>query len=1103
MKILLNKNNPLLGGVIVANYVKSAAKVDFEIKWGEETVVENFQCKTSNDVARAITKVALPSFYGTTAIETTEVDHWLTFALGPLSSKYDFFNAIQVLDKSLGPVTYLANKRLSIADFIVFASLYVNKQYQDLVSKKAVPVNLQRWYNFIQSQDVVKTTLNSLTPEQKAALNPVEKSSRQSLDRSASNTTASGRTREGKFIDLPGAEMGKVVVRFPPEASGYLHIGHAKAALLNEYYQKAFKGKLILRFDDTNPAKENAHFEKVISEDLEMLQIKPDEVTHSSFYFDLMLEYCTKLIKEGKAYVDDTEAEIMKQEREQKIESANRNNTVEKNLQIWEEMKKGSEIGQKYCVRAKIDMQSFNGCMRDPTIYRYKNEEHPRTGNTYKVYPTYDFACPIVDAIEGVTHTLRTMEYHDRDPQFYWFIEALDLRKPHIWEYSRLSMTNTVLSKRKLTWFVNEGLVDGWDDPRMPTVRGVLRRGMTVEGLKEFIIAQGSSRSVVFMEWDKIWAFNKKVIDPVAPRYTAVNFNDPIPVLVKGVKEECLSAPQHPKNSEIGNKDVWVGPKVLIDREDGESLKEGENTTFINWGNLLIKKINRQNGKITSIEADPNLENKDYKKTLKITWLADTERAKFIPTYCVYFDHIISKPLLGKDEDFKQFIGHETRKEIQMLGDPELRKLKKGDIIQLQRKGFFKVDVAYEPASPFTCREQPVVLFYIPDGHTKESPFGNVSQAAPASKEKAAPQPKKAPLPLSSATNLNSQIAKQGDLVRNLKAQKAAKSEIENAVKDLLALKAQYKQVTGEDWKPGSTPIAVTNGPSINAEQLSAKVQGQADKVRKLKGEKADKPTVDAAVKQLLALKAEYKQAVGKDWVAGSTPTVAAPTPEASPCACTDVNAILQNIAQQGEKVRDLKSKKADKAAVDAEVKVLLALKADYKTATGQDWKPGAAASTPVTTEAVSPPSSPAGGNISVDQNTLLAQIAAQGDKVRDLKTAKAAKSAIDAEVKILLALKADFKATTGTDWKPGMKPENTPPPAESAATPSAAKKGAGDNIKEALTAKVNDQGHIVRELKAKKASKDEIDAAVKTLLDLIAELPRAFQLVFVISKRK
>lgn len=325
-------------------------------------------------------------------------------------------------------------------------------------------------------------------------------------------------------------------------------------------------------------------------------------------------------------------------------------------------MLKASPIGTKCCVRAKIDMKSNNGCLRDPTIYRCKNEPHPRTGTKYKVYPTYDFACPIVDAVENVTHTLRTMEYHDRDDQFYWFINTLSLRRPYIWEYARLNMTNTVLSKRKLTWFVEEGLVDGWDDPRFPTVRGVLRRGMTVEGLKQFIIAQGSSKSVVFMEWDKIWAINKKIIDPIAPRYTALEDTNRIVVNVAGItKNESISVQSHPKDPAIGNKVVWLGPKILIDLVDAEALKEGENATFINWGNLMIKKINKKDGKITSVDASLNLEDKDFKKTLKLTWLCDMEPEAFTPTYCVYFEHIISKAVLGREEDFKQYIGHQTR----------------------------------------------------------------------------------------------------------------------------------------------------------------------------------------------------------------------------------------------------------------------------------------------------------------------------------------------------------------------------------------------------------------------------------------------------------
>lgn len=312
------------------------------------------------------------------------------------------------------------------------------------------------------------------------------------------------------------------------------------------------------------------------------------------------------------------------------------------------------------------------------------------------------------------------MEYHDRDDQFYWFIDALKLRKPYIWEYSRLNMTNTVLSKRKLTWFVEQGLVDGWDDPRFPTVRGILRRGMTVEGLKEFIIAQGSSKSVVFMEWDKIWAFNKKVIDPIAPRYTAIDKRNVV-VCVKGAKRESIQVPVHPKNTEIGMKTVWLGPRVLIDYTDAETLKEGENATFINWGNLMIEKIHKKDGTITGIDASLNLENKDFKKTTKLTWLSEMEdSSEYPPTFCVYFDHIINKAVLGRDEDFKQYIGHQTKLEIEVIGDPELKKCKHGDIIQIQRKGFFKVDNAYAPASPYTGVVSPVVLYEIPDGSAKE-----------------------------------------------------------------------------------------------------------------------------------------------------------------------------------------------------------------------------------------------------------------------------------------------------------------------------------------------------------------------------------------------
>ncbi|KAH8264319.1 hypothetical protein KR038_006393 [Drosophila bunnanda] len=1078
IKLKANLNNPPISGLATAHLINGTVPV--EIVWSKEETSLQFPdgrllvCHSNNDVLRALARSA-PDYklYGETAIERTQIDHWLSFSL---TCEDDISWALSFLDKSIAPVTYLVANKLTIADFALFNEMH--SRYEFLASK-GIPQHVQRWYDLITAQPLIQKVLQSL-PEGAR----VKRSPQASKEQTPAKTGE--RKQEGKFVELPGAEMGKVVVRFPPEASGYLHIGHAKAALLNQYYALAFQGTLIMRFDDTNPAKETVEFENVILGDLEQLQIKPDLFTHTSNYFDLMLDYCVQLIKESKAYVDDTPPEQMKLEREQRVESANRSNSVEKNLSLWQEMLKGSESGQKCCVRAKIDMSSPNGCMRDPTIYRCKNEPHPRTGTKYKVYPTYDFACPIVDAIENVTHTLRTMEYHDRDDQFYWFIDALKLRKPYIWEYSRLNMTNTVLSKRKLTWFVESGLVDGWDDPRFPTVRGIIRRGMTVEVLKEFIIAQGSSKSVVFMNWDKIWAFNKKVIDPIAPRYTALEKERRVIVNVAGAKVEKIQVSVHPKDESLGKKTVLLGPRIYIDYVDAEALKEGENATFINWGNILIKKVNKDaSGNITSVDASLNLDNKDFKKTLKLTWLAvEDDASAYPPTFCVYFDNIISKAVLGKDEDFKQYIGHKTRDEVAMLGDPELKKCKKGDIIQLQRRGFFKVDNAYAPPSPYSNVASPIILFSIPDGHTKDVPTSGLKINAPAD----AKTTKKASSPAKfndKASELDKQIGKQGDVVRDLKSKKAAKDQVDAEVKKLLALKADYKAATGKDWKPGQTPAAApANAPtasSNDAASVNASIVKQGDLVRDLKGKKAAKPEIDAAVKTLLELKAQYKSLTGQDWKPGTVPP-AAPT---ATTANDSVAQILSQITAQGDKVRELKAAKADKATVDAAVKTLLGLKADYKTATGSDWKPGTTAPAPAAAAAAAPPKvkqeknadpAPAGA-----VNTLLDKIAQQGDKIRQLKSAKSEKSLVEAEVKLLLALKTDYKSLTGQEWKPG-----TVAPAPVAIVDLTG--GDSSSDVSGVLGKIQAQGDKIRQLKSAKAAKNVIEPEVKTLLALKAE---------------
>uniref|UniRef100_A0A1I7VP94 glutamate--tRNA ligase n=1 Tax=Loa loa TaxID=7209 RepID=A0A1I7VP94_LOALO len=553
----ISRRNPAYGALLALS--ASGFSVEKSVVFTDEMLNEMMldERKYTNDasIARFIVRSSdkAGDLFGRDVIEQAEVDCWVTMVERYLQHGI-LGDLMKSAEEKLKTSLYLCLNRLTLADIMLWTIIAADAKTQQQKPFSALFENILHDPLFADAHNAVGK-FQTGTPEKSG--NRIMKSKITTAVKGQNEAKKSGEGKkakdqvkdEGKFIELPGAEKGKVVVRFPPEASGYLHIGHAKAALLNQYYQQAFEGKLIMRFDDTNPAKENAHFEQVILEDLKMLEVKPDRWTHTSDYFDLILEMCDRLLQEGKAYVDDTDAELMRKEREERKESRCRNNTPEQNLALWGEMKKATEKGQKCCVRIKIDMQSNNGAMRDPTIYRCRAETHVRTGNKYKVYPTYDFACPIVDSVEGVTHALRTTEYTDRDEQYYFICDVLGLRKPYIWSYARLNMTNTVMSKRKLTWLVDEHHVEGWDDPRLPTVRGVMRRGLTVEGLKQFIVAQGGSRAIVMMEWDKIWSFNKKVIDPVAPRYTALACAENLVqvTVMDDMAEESRKVSLHPK----------------------------------------------------------------------------------------------------------------------------------------------------------------------------------------------------------------------------------------------------------------------------------------------------------------------------------------------------------------------------------------------------------------------------------------------------------------------------------------------------------------------------------------------------------------------------
>uniref|UniRef100_A0A7S0WYI8 glutamate--tRNA ligase n=1 Tax=Chlamydomonas leiostraca TaxID=1034604 RepID=A0A7S0WYI8_9CHLO len=670
-------------------------------------------------VARA-GKQPASTLYTADALSATQVDQWLDYVHASVVTGSGLDSVLAALNDYLGPRSYMVGHSVTLADLALWGQLQGNPLWKKHKTGGAVP-HLSRWFDHFaalpECAGAVEELLAMDTKKARAAGAP-----------SAAGGAAGGGAEEkkggetGSFdIGLPGAEMGKVVTRFPPEPSGYLHIGHAKAALLNQYFADMYKGKLLVRFDDTNPSKEKDEFVENIVKDIQDLGLRYDKITYTSDYFPQLLDMGERLIKAGQMYADDTPVEQMREERMNKVESRCRSRSVEENLKIWEEMKAGSPVGLANAMRFKLDMQSVNGALRDPVAFRCNLTHHWRTGHKYKVYPTYDCACPFVDAVEGVTHALRTSEYKDREEQYYWVLKTMQKLWPglpnvHIWDYSRLNFVNTVLSKRKLTWFVDTGRVDGWSDPRMPTVQGILRRGLRIEALREFILSQGASKNVTYQEWDKIWTINKKLIDPVCPRHTAVEDKGRVTLtLTNGPQQpEYVVVPRHKKHAPAGTKAVLRTSSLWLDQADAKELSEGEEVTLMDWGNAIIKSISKDaSGAVVSLAGELNPAGDPKKTKMKLTWLAQSDET--LPLQLLDFDYLINKRKVEEEDDFMALVTPVTKFETLARGDANMRTLAKGDIIQLERKGYYIVD---EPALPHRA-DKPMVLFSIPDGRTK------------------------------------------------------------------------------------------------------------------------------------------------------------------------------------------------------------------------------------------------------------------------------------------------------------------------------------------------------------------------------------------------
>jgi len=376
--------------------------------------------------------------------------------------------------------------------------------------------------------------------------------------------------------DLREKRYTRVVTRFPPEPNGYLHIGHAKSICLNFGLAEEFGGKCNLRMDDTDPEGEKEEYVRAIIEDVKWLGFDfGEKVYYASDYFDTLYQFAIELIKKGKAYVCDLSSEEIKRYRgsftEPGRESPYRNRTVQENLELFEKMKNGEFDEGKCVLRAKIDMQSPNIVLRDPVIYRIKKEPHYRAQRKWNIYPMYDFAHPLSDAIEGVTHSICTLEFENNRPLYDWFIEELVPKneRPKQIEFARLNLSHTVLSKRFLSRLVEEKVVDGWDDPRMPTIAGLRRRGYTPDAIKDFLNRIGVARNENLVDVSLLEHCVREDLESKAPRVMGVL--RPIEVVIENYPQgetEVLECPNHPKRPEFGTRKVLFGREIYIDAED-------------------------------------------------------------------------------------------------------------------------------------------------------------------------------------------------------------------------------------------------------------------------------------------------------------------------------------------------------------------------------------------------------------------------------------------------------------------------------------------------------------------------------------------------------
>ncbi|WP_372630785.1 glutamine--tRNA ligase/YqeY domain fusion protein [Cohnella sp.] len=523
-------------------------------------------------------------------------------------------------------------------------------------------------------------------------------------------TSSSNFIRNIVSEDIASGKVKEIVTRFPPEPNGYLHIGHAKSICLNFELADEFKGRTNLRFDDTNPVKEDVEYVESIKKDVEWLGFKWDGLFFASDYFGEMYERAALLIRKGLAYVDDQSADQIREARgtltSPGTESPYRNRSVEENLDLFRRMKEGEFADGEKVLRAKIDMASPNVNLRDPVLYRVVHAHHHNTGDAWCIYPMYAFAHPLEDAIEGVTHSICTLEFEDQRPFYDWVVRECEMPwVPHQYEFARLNLTNTVMSKRKLKLLVDEKKVDGWDDPRMPTISGLRRKGYTPEAIRAFCREIGVAKSYGVVDERMLEHFIREDLKLKALRTMAVLA--PLKVVITNYPEgetEWLDAENNPENPEMGHRKIPFSREIYIERDDYMDNPPPKYFRLFPGNEVRLKHayfikceevIHDSEGTVVELRCTYDPETKSgsgftgrkVKGTLH--WV-DASHA--VPAEFRLYEPLISDE---SEEEGQSFLDHLNPNSLQVLKgfvEPDMKEASGGDKFQFFRHGYFNVD---------------------------------------------------------------------------------------------------------------------------------------------------------------------------------------------------------------------------------------------------------------------------------------------------------------------------------------------------------------------------------------------------------------------------